>query len=125
MFRTQPAKAFYALMSTEYRMPYPPPRLSKIPNVNRQIRQLFYAEHQISDVIWHERHRFDIDATRLSNAKKALQQLSVHEKWWVRLYVAGVLQNHHTLRDEVVLRKLQNDENDVVRQLAADATKRE
>jgi hypothetical protein len=124
MFRTEPAEAFYALMSTEYRMRYPPPRLSKSPDVNRQIRPLFYAEHQISDVIWHDRHSFDIDASRLSNARKALQQLSAHENWWVRLYVAGVLQNHHTLRDDDILRKLQNDENDLVKQLATDATKR-
>lgn len=116
MFRTAPGEAFHALIQARYfGVPYPPLPLSKGASNNAGIRPLLYAEHVISDVIWHQHFRFDIAPEQLAKAKNELNTLSQHKDWWVRLYVAEIMQQHPELRVKEVTERLKKDENELIR----------
>ena len=115
MYRLAPAKALYALMYAEYGIPYPPPRLTKNPDVNRAVRPLFYAEHIISDVIWHWEHQFEIEPERVEKAKQLLARLVERPEWWVRLYAAEILRQHPRFRSRDFVQKLKKDKDQLVR----------
>jgi hypothetical protein len=117
MFRTAPGEALHAMIYVQYlAVPYPPLRLPKRASVNAEIRPILYAEHIISDIIWHQQFRFEVAQEELDRAKGELSKLSQHKDWSVRLYVAEITQQHPELRVEDVTQRLQKDENELVRQ---------
>ncbi len=122
MYRLAPAKALYALMHVEYGIPYPPPRLTKNPEVNRAVRPLFYAEHIISDVIWHWEHGFEVEPERVKKASGLLSTLVARSEWWVRLYAAEIVRQHPRFRSLELIRKLRNDKDHLVREVASAIT---
>lgn len=117
MFRTAPGEALHAMIYVQHLgVPYPPLRLSKSPTVNAEIRPLVYAEHILSDVIWHQQFRFDVSPDQLTKAKSELSVLSQHKEWWVRLYVAEIMQQHPELRVADAMERLKQDEHELVKQ---------
>lgn len=120
MFKTAPGKALQVMVSVDYSLPYPPNRLSnKNPSALTKIRAVLLSEHIISNVIWHEEFRFDIRREQRVQAKDNLTFLSKHKIWWVRLYVAEIMQKHPSLLVEDVVKRLKADENDFVREAMA------
>lgn len=51
--------------------------------------------------------------------KMVLPSLAVRSEWWVRLYVAEMMGKHPQLRDPVILKKLEQDTDPLVREKAS------
>ena len=116
MFKSASGEALRVMIAVQYQAPYPPLRLPHSASANRQIRPLLYAEHIISDVIWHEIFRFAVAEEQIAKAKSELKGLSNHDEWWVRLYVAEIMQQHPALRVPDVVQQLKNDKHELVKQ---------
>ena len=54
--------------------------------------------------------------------KFALQSLSDRPEWWARLYVAETMEKHPELRDPAILKKLEKDDNPLVKGRVTDIT---
>ena len=52
--------------------------------------------------------------------KTALQSLADRPEWWARLYVAETMKKQPQLRDPAILKKLEKDDNPLVKEKAAD-----
>lgn len=54
--------------------------------------------------------------------KSALQSLADHPEWWARLYVAETMRKNPQLRDPAILKKLEKDDNPLVKEKVAEIT---
>ncbi len=57
-----------------------------------------------------------------ADPKAALQSLVDRPEWWVRLYVAETMKKQAQLRDPTILKKLEKDDNPLVRETVAEIT---
>lgn len=86
---------------------------------SEQKNELLLAEHTISHAIWLKKHNFDQRFFgAVQQAMKQLSQLSEHEQWWARLYVAETMRQNQDFRDPKVLEKLSQDDNELVSKAA-------
>jgi hypothetical protein len=110
MFRTAPGTALRALIDANDPVPWP--------KGARRLggRDLFYAEHVLRDVIWLRNRKFEVEPERALNAQKALAELSQHDRWWVRLYVAEILNQHPEFQTAELVERLKEDAHELVRQ---------
>lgn len=84
--------------------------------------ELLLAEHIISNAIWLRKYGFhDRFPNTMREAKQQLSQLSEHNQWWARLYVAEIMKRHRELRQAEVLEKLSRDSNELVSKPAKSA----
>ncbi|MBW3596709.1 MAG: hypothetical protein KY475_05475 [Planctomycetes bacterium] len=110
MFRTDPEAALDVLMTATDSLRH---------KVN--VRDLAFNAHVVQDVLWRARHEFEIEPQRRSDAEQKLEELSKHKEWWVRLYVAEVLDRYPTLRSPALIERLTGDEHRLVREAASRA----
>ena len=54
--------------------------------------------------------------------KAVLQSLADRPEWWARLYVAETMKKQPQLRDAAILKKLEKDDNPLVKDKAAEIT---
>jgi len=54
--------------------------------------------------------------------KASLQALADRPEWWARLYVAEMMKKQPQLRDAALLKKLENDDNPLVKEKVAEVT---
>jgi len=80
-----------------------------------QWRPVFWAEHQVSDVLWKWGYRFLDRDTVEPEADKALRELASHKDWWARLYVAEVMKQYPPFRSTELIEILRNDDDETVR----------
>jgi hypothetical protein len=86
--------------------------------------ELLLAEHVISNAIWLREMGFDDRFPfTMREAKMQLSQLSEHELWWVRLYVAETMRQNPDFRQDDVLEKLSRDDNNLVSNAAKSTLK--
>lgn len=77
------------------------------------------AEHIINNAIWLNKNGFaERFQKELPEATAELSKLAKHKEWWVRLYVAKIMQRNPELRDAAVMERLGADSNALVRQAA-------
>ncbi len=82
----------------------------------QQRREILWAEHVVRDFRWKKKHKFQQAAEKaLPNAADQLEKLARHELWWARRYVAAIMQQEPTLRDDRIIRLLRHDEHPLVK----------
>jgi hypothetical protein len=86
-------------------------------------RGMLWGEHVIADAIWRKEHRFIEKGVVPPEAAAELVNLSKHEEWWARLYVAALLKQHPEFGTPPIVERLSKDEHELVRKLAADLRK--
>jgi len=62
----------------------------------------------------------ELSATLKGDPKAALQSFADRPEWWVRLYVAETMKKQPQLREEVILKKLEKDNNPLVKETVAE-----
>lgn len=83
-------------------------------------RDLLWSEHVISNAIWMKENGFDEAFKKAQpEAIEHLQQLSRHDQWWVRLYVAKII-SYPGLEDGSIHEQLLKDENELVQRAIAE-----
>jgi hypothetical protein len=82
----------------------------------RARREIELAEHIVSNAIWLKENGFaERFQAALPEANETLTTLANHDEWWVRLYVAYIMQKHPELRQEDVMQQLGNDDNILIK----------
>ena len=78
---------------------------------------VIWAEHVVSDYLWKKEHRFLKGQQPEAEALKQLDSLSNRPEWWVRYYVAEILQQHRhsKLYNSEIMERLQKDDHPLVR----------
>ncbi|TWT99570.1 hypothetical protein Pla108_05130 [Botrimarina colliarenosi] len=75
-------------------------------------KEILLAEHLVSHAVWLKKYKFDEQLEGpAQEAKEQLTNLSEHDEWWVRLYVAVIMRRHRELRVSEVWEKLGQDRN--------------
>jgi hypothetical protein len=96
-------------------------RLDGLPSTHKWPKEkgepLVWAEHVVSEAIWREEHRLKekFEEAR-PEAIAELEKLSKHDTWWVRLYVAEILQQHSAFRSPEMVERLKKDAHELVRE---------
>jgi hypothetical protein len=85
------------------------------PAAREQWSPIIWAEHQVADVRWQWRWGFLPNDQVHDLAKAAVSRLVTHPEWWARLYVAQVMRQYPTFRDEKLITALIADEDEAVR----------
>jgi hypothetical protein len=93
--------------------------------VNRQMMakgeksEILLAEHIVSNAIWLKENEFaDRFQRALPEAQQELKKLAEHDQWWARLYVAEIMRQHPELRIPDVMKRLSDDDNELVSKAA-------
>jgi hypothetical protein len=82
-------------------------------------REILLAEHIVSNALWLHKNKFDEQfQAALPEAMAELEKLANHEQWWARLYVVHIMRRHPELLQDHILRKLAEDENELVSKAA-------
>jgi hypothetical protein len=104
MYESDPGEALLTLMrSFQLRQP-------------AALKQLLWAEHVVSDVLWKQRYGFlDPDEIEPAAAEE-LAKLAGHEAWWARLYVAEIMRQHTAFRQPALVELLKHDTHRSVRE---------
>ncbi len=91
----------------------------------QQWREVHLAEHLVSHAIWLKENDYEVRfyKTALPEANEQLENLSKHDGWWDRLYVAEIMRQHRELRQIEVLEKLNQDSNALVSKSAKAASR--
>ena len=91
-------------------IPQRPPVQRRQPD--ESLRSILLASHIVSDAIWFTRNGFNEEFQKvLPRANEQLAVLADHEHWWVRLYVAEIMQQHPELRQADIVQKFTSDAN--------------
>lgn len=78
-----------------------------------------WAVHKVGNVVWKLDNGYVELGACVPEAAKQLDKLSRQRQWWVRLYVAGTLRRHPTLRTSEIINRLKEDEHILVRRTIA------
>lgn len=89
----------------------------------KQSKELLWAEHVISDIIWKHDYGFLPKTKTEPEAITQLYILSKYDEWWVRLYVAEVMRQHKAFRQPEIIERLKKDEYLLVRKSIESFTK--
>ena len=81
-----------------------------------EIRQITWAEHVISNVLWKHKHKFLKPDEVEPAAAEQLDKLSRSKHWWARLYVAHIMRQHRGFRRAEIIERLKKDDNQLVRE---------
>src|SRR2546421_1997705 len=88
-------------------------------NSTEKIREMYWADHVIHDVIWKIQNKF----LKLGETELAIVQLdrvSQVEGWWAKRYVVEMMRRHKELRNEKILERLRKDQNPLVSKAASE-----
>lgn len=80
------------------------------------LKEILWAEHVVSDVLWKQQHGFIKANETEPAAMEQLDKLSQHKAWWARLYVAEILRQHPEFKTVDIVKRLESDENELVQQ---------
>lgn len=84
-----------------------------------EIKPILWAEHVVADLLWKRRYGF-VERDFVDNATQAeIARLSIHPRWWVRLYAAVIVAAHPELGSPDVERRLKADADVRVRAVLA------
>lgn len=82
----------------------------------QDVRNVIWSGHLVNDAIWRKENHFNDEFQTIKDeAIGRLNELSAHKDWWVRLYVAVIVEQHPELRTDAVVERLRNDEAALVR----------
>jgi hypothetical protein len=84
-------------------------------------RDIRWSEHIIADAIWRKEGQYNEQFNQVKQlAVGELEKLSQHEAWWARLYAAEIIRlySYPELRSDAIVKRLQTDENELVRNVA-------
>jgi hypothetical protein len=82
-------------------------------------REILLAEHIVSNALWLHANKFNGRfQAALPEAMAELEKLANHKQWWARLYVVHIMRRHPELLQDHILRKLAEDENELVSKAA-------
>ncbi len=80
-----------------------------------EYRPLFWAEHEVSDILWKWQFSFVPRNQVEAGAAEALSKLVDHPRWWARLYVAEIMRQHPAFRTDELIAVLLTDPDESVR----------
>lgn len=83
------------------------------------LKEILWAEHTVADVLWKQQYGFIGRDEIEPAAALELAKLSVHQEWWVRLYVSEIMRKHPAFRQQGLAEQLTSDNNQLVRESAA------
>jgi len=75
----------------------------------------------MADVYADDATRIELTDQLKGDSKSILKSFADRPEWWVRLYVAETMKKQPQLRDEVILKKLEKDDNSLVREKSVSA----
>jgi hypothetical protein len=116
MFRTDPGRAFTAMLWADYGFnPHVRGNCYLFCRDETQtVRDLQLAHIRICDLLSRSRCSFPIGEGQVAAVAADLRQLTGHEKWWVRLYVACLITQERQLRHPELIERLMADRNEHV-----------
>ena len=82
-------------------------------------KEIVRRQHAVSVNIWKQRHGFVGPGEVETEAREALETLSKHGEWWVRLYVAETLRQFPQFQTLELRERLKQDTAPLVREAAA------
>lgn len=84
-----------------------------------EIKPILWAEHVVAELFWKRRYGF-VERDFVDGATQAeIARLSIHPRWWVRLYAAAIVAAHPELGSPDVERRLKADADTRVRAVLA------
>jgi hypothetical protein len=78
-------------------------------------RRILWAEHVISDNVWKQQHGFLKEDEVEPAAAAEIENLSAHEAWWARLYVAEILVQQPEFQTPELMERLRDEPHELVR----------
>jgi len=83
-----------------------------------ELRRLLWAEHEVRDTLWKQHFGF-LGADQVEpSAAEELDMLSLHPRWWARLYAAQTMRNHAGFREPGAIERLAHDAHPLVKAAA-------
>jgi len=123
MVATDVQEAFLAMLEIDYGFDPDGSMYREVaPQQRQEVRRLQLAHHTIGDSLFRRRYGFPEPEGLNATVASLLRDLSGHEKWWVRLYVAEVLRLQAPVREAAVVESLSADPHPLVRQAIATIT---
>jgi hypothetical protein len=105
MYERHPGSALLAMMRVFYSR-----------DQQKESKAVLWAEHVVAETLWKQQHGFLEKGQSDPQAVAQLENLSKHDAWWARLYVAHVLRRHPEFRSGEIVERLKNDEHELVRE---------
>lgn len=84
-----------------------------------ELRRLLWAEHEVRDTLWKQRFGFLGTDQVEPAAAEELDMLSLHPRWWARLYAVQILRKHEGFREPGMIDRLGHDAHPHVKAAAA------
>lgn len=81
-------------------------------------KEVLWAEHVVTDTVWKHEHGFLDKKTVEPEAAVQIEKAAGDSQWWVRLYAAEIMRQHPGFRRADLLRKLAEDDHQLVRESA-------
>ena len=126
MFRVAPQNALMAMLEIDHRF-LPSNKGNDYASFGKEtgeVRGLKQVQEAISHYLFCNRYSFPMREDEVAAVKSSLRHLGDHNKWWIRLFVACLMEKERSLRLPDVIEKLSKDENQHVRD-AIDRVKKE
>ena len=74
-----------------------------------EIKPILWAEHIVAELLWKRRYGF-VERDFVDNATRGeIARLSIHPRWWVRMYAAAMAAAHPELATPDVVKRLKAD----------------
>lgn len=83
-----------------------------------ELRGILWAEHEVRDTLWKRRFGFLWADQVEPEAAEQLDMLSLHPRWWARLYAAQIMQQHAAFREPGAIERLAHDAHPLVKAAA-------
>lgn len=80
-----------------------------------EIKPILWSEHVVAELFWKRRFGFVARDAVEASAVRALDDLSRHPRWWVRLYVAELICQNAELAERSIVDRLKSDDDTRVR----------
>jgi len=75
-------------------------------NKTEEVRHFQLIGHEVSDYVYRMRYLLPFQTGQKAKTITPLAELSGHEKWWLRLYVAQIMLNNRELRQPETIQRL-------------------
>jgi len=111
MFRTEPQKAFISMLWADYGfLPYARGNCYLYCKKEaKEVRRLQQALADITDYMSRQRYSFPISDKEPERFLQHLKDLSHHSRWWVRLYVACLMEQQRAVTNNLILGNFSKD----------------
>lgn len=83
-----------------------------------ELRGILWAEHEVRDTLWKQRFGFLWKDRVEPEAAEQLDMLSLHPRWWARLYAAQIMRDHAAFREPGAIERLAHDSHPLVKAAA-------